>query len=58
MQCERGGEYKPPKNRKKPNLEGTGSRNTNEWWIAMLSGIHNHELAPKLADHLLASRIK
>ena len=26
MQCERSGEYKPPKMRKKPNLEGTGSR--------------------------------
>jgi len=24
MQCERSGEYKPPKTRKKPNLEGTG----------------------------------
>jgi len=26
MQCERSGEYKPLKTRKKPNLEGTGSR--------------------------------
>jgi len=24
----------------------------------MLCGIHNHELAPKLADHLLAGRLK
>ncbi|AES61098.2 hypothetical protein MTR_1g075860 [Medicago truncatula] len=26
MPCERSGEYKPPKTRKKPKLEGTGSR--------------------------------
>ena len=72
MQCERSGEYKPPKARKKSNLEGMSSRkcdclfrlrdlfdkDTNDWWLAMLSGIHNHELVPKLADHLLAGRIK
>jgi len=72
MQCERSGEYKPPKTRKKPKLEGTGSRkcqcqfrskcffekNTQDWWIAMLCGIHNHELAPKLTGHLLAGRLK
>ena len=27
MQCERSGEYKPPKTRKKPKLEGTGQGN-------------------------------
>ena len=68
MQCERSGEYKPPKTRKKPNLEGMSSRkceclfrlkcffekNTQDWWIAMLCGIHNHEFAPKLVAHLLA----
>jgi len=72
MQCERSGEYKPPKTRKKPNLEGTGSRkceclfrlhgffekDIKDWWIAMLCGIHNHELTPKLAGHLLAGRLK
>lgn len=72
MQYERSGEYKPPKTRKKSNLEGPGSRkceclfrlcgffknDTNDWWVAMLNGIHNHELAPKLASHLLAGRIK
>jgi len=50
MQCERSGEYKPPKTRKRTNLEGIGSRkcpypfrlkgffdkDTNDWWIAML----------------------
>jgi len=32
--------------------------NTQDWWIAMLCGIHNHELVPKLAAHLLAGRLK
>ena len=72
MQCERSGEYKPPKTSKKPKLEGTNSRkceclfrlkcffekNTQDWWLAMLCGIHNHELAPKLTGHLLAGRPK
>lgn len=29
MQCERSGEYKPPKTRKKPKLEGMGTRKCN-----------------------------
>ena len=29
MQCERSGEYKPPKTRKKSKLEGTGTRKCN-----------------------------
>jgi len=29
MQCERSGEYKQPKTRKKPKLEGTGTRKCN-----------------------------
>jgi len=72
MQCERSGEYKPPKTRKKPSLKGMDSRkcecmfrlkgffdkDTKDWWIAMLCGIHNHELAPKLVGHLLAGRLK
>jgi len=72
MQCEKSGEYKPPKTSKKPKLEGTGSRNcecpfrlkcffennTQDWWIAMLCGIHDHDLAPKLIAHLLAGRLK
>jgi hypothetical protein len=29
MHCEMSGEYKPPKTRKKPKLEGTGSRKCN-----------------------------
>ncbi|AES61205.1 hypothetical protein MTR_1g080040 [Medicago truncatula] len=72
MQCERSGEYKPPKTRKKPKLEGTGSRKCNclfrlkcffekrtqEWWIAMLCGVHDHNLAPNLSGHLLAGRLR
>jgi hypothetical protein len=33
-------------------------KDTNDWWLTMLSGIHNHDLEPKLADHLIAGRIK
>jgi len=72
MQCERSGEYKPPKTRKKPKLKGMGSRkcecpfrlkyffekNTKDWRIAMLCGIHNHELEPKLTAHLLVGQLK
>ena len=72
MQCERSGEYKPPKTRKKPKLEGTSTRKCNcpfrlkcffdkktqDWWIAMLCGIHNYDLAPKLSGHLLVGRLK
>ena len=53
LKCEMSGEYKPPKTRKKPKLEGMGSRkydcpfrlkcffekNTQDWWIEMLCGI-------------------
>ncbi|XP_039690286.1 uncharacterized protein [Medicago truncatula] len=72
MQCERSGEYKPLKTRKKPKLEGTSSRKCNclfrlkcffekkkqEWWIAMLCGVHNDDLAPNLSGHLLAGRLR
>jgi len=58
MQCERSGIYKPPKTRKKPNLESIGSRkcncpfrlkgffdkDTNDWWLGMLCEMHNHDL--------------
>jgi len=71
MQCGRSGIYKPPKMRKKPNLEGIGSRkcncpfrlkgffdkDTNDWWLAMLCGMHNHDLDEKLSGHLIAGRL-
>jgi hypothetical protein len=71
MQCENSGEYKPSKTRKKPNLEGINSRkcqcpfrlkgffdkDTNDWWIAMLCGMHNHDLEEKLQGHLLEGRL-
>ena len=71
MQCEMSGEYKPPKTRKKLNLEGIGSKkhqcsfrlqgffdnDTNDWWIAMLCEMHNHDLEEKLQGHLLAGRL-
>jgi len=72
MQCEMSGIYKPPKTRKKPNLEDIGSRkcncpfrlkgffdkDTNDWWIAMLCGMHNHDLDEKLSRHLIAEEKK
>jgi len=71
MQCERSGIYRPPKMRKKSNLEGIGSRKcncsfrlkgffdkeTNDWWLAMLCGMHNHDLDEKLSGHLTAGRL-
>ena len=71
MQYERSGIYKPPKTRKKPNLEGIDSRkcncpfglndffdkDTNDWWVVMLCGMHNHDLEEKLQGHLLAGRL-
>ena len=65
MQCERSGIYKPRNMRKKPNLEGIDSRkcnclfrlkgffdkDTNDWWLAMLCGMHNHDLDEKLFGH-------
>jgi len=71
MQCDRSGIYKPPKTRKKPNLEGIGLRkcncpfrlkgffdkDTNDWWLAMLCGMHNHDLDEKLSGHLIAGRL-
>jgi len=71
MQCEMSGIYKPPKTRKKPDLEGIDSRkcncpfrlkgffdkDTNDWWIAMLCGMHNHDLDEKLSGHLIAGRL-
>ena len=71
MQCERSGIYKPPKTKKKPNLEGIRSRkcnclfrlkgffgkDTNDWWLAMLCGMHNPDLDEKLLGHLIAGRL-
>ena len=68
LQYERSGVYKPPKRKNKLNLEGTSSmkcgcsfmmcgyfeKKTNDWWLAMLNGVHNHELDAKLGGHLLA----
>jgi len=72
MQCERSGIYKPPKTRKKLNLKGIGSRkcncmfrlkgffdkDTNNWWVAMLCGMHNHDLDEKLLGYVIAGRLR
>jgi hypothetical protein len=39
-------------------LCGFFEKDTKDWWIAMLSGIHNHELMPNLVGHLRAGRLK
>jgi len=39
-------------------LCGFFDKDKNDWWVAIISGIHNHELASKLVGHLLAGRIK
>ena len=71
MQCERSGIYKPPKTRKKPNLEDIDSRkcnclfrfkglfdkDINDWWISMLCVMHNHDLEENFQGHLLAGRL-
>ena len=67
MQCERSGIYKPPKTRKKPNLEDIDSRkcnclfrfkglfdkDINDWWISMLCVMHNHDLEESYKDTFL-----
>ncbi|AES64552.1 hypothetical protein MTR_2g027000 [Medicago truncatula] len=30
---------------------------TNDWWLAMLCGMHNHDLEEKLQGHLIAGRL-
>ncbi|AES90862.2 hypothetical protein MTR_4g100470 [Medicago truncatula] len=30
---------------------------TNDWWLAMLCGMHNHDLKEKLQAHLIAGRL-
>ncbi|KEH19313.1 otubain, putative [Medicago truncatula] len=29
-----------------------------EWWLAILNGVHNHDLESRLDGHLLAGRLK
>jgi len=30
---------------------------TNDWWLAMLCGMHNHDLDEKLSEHLIPGRL-
>lgn len=39
-------------------MRGYFEKKTNDWWLAMLNGVHNLELEPKLGSHLLAGRLK
>jgi len=67
--CERSGEHKVPNTKVKH--EATGSRKCgclfkvrgyvvredNAWRLAILNGVHNHEMVPYVARHLLAGRL-
>ena len=58
--------------KKKPKYESTGSRKcgcmfivsgyltrqTNEWRLNILNGVHNHAMQPALEGHMLASKLK
>jgi hypothetical protein len=67
--CERSGEHKVPKTKVKH--EATGSRKCgclfkvrgyvvredSSWKLAILNGVHNHEMVPYVAGNLLAGRL-
>ena len=67
--CERSGEHKVPKTKVKH--EGMGSRKCgclfkvrgyvvredNAWKLAILNGVHNHEMVPYVTGHLLTGRL-
>lgn len=69
LDCERSGEHKVPK--RKVKHEATGSRKCgclfkvrgyvvredNAWRLAILNGVHNHEIVSYVAGHLLAGRL-
>jgi len=68
--CERSGAQQVPK--KIPKHATTGSRKcgclfmvsgylsrqTNEWGLNILNGVHNHTMEPTLEGHILAGRLK
>ncbi|AES95970.2 FAR1 DNA-binding domain protein [Medicago truncatula] len=68
--CERSGTHKVPE--KKPKHARTGSRKcgclfmisgyqrkqTKEWGLNILNGVHNHPMEPALEGHILAGRLK
>ncbi|KEH30266.1 hypothetical protein MTR_4g066090 [Medicago truncatula] len=37
---------------------GYFEKKTNEWWLAILNGVRNHELEPRSDCHLLAGRLR
>ncbi|AES91911.1 hypothetical protein MTR_4g120790 [Medicago truncatula] len=38
-------------------LKGFFDKDTNDWWLAMLCGMRNHDLEEKLQGHLIAGRL-
>jgi len=39
-------------------VSGYLSRQTNEWGLNILSGVHNHAMEPALEGYILAGRLK
>ena len=39
-------------------LCGYLSRETNDWRLNILDGVHNHEMKPSLVGHMLASTLR
>jgi len=39
-------------------VSGYLSRQTNEWKLNILNGVHNHVMEPALEGHMLAGRLK
>jgi len=64
LNCDRSGEYKPPKTKKKLKLEvtclrrcgcpfrmcGYFEKKTNDWWLSVLNGVHKNELMLEKLD--------
>ncbi|XP_004506265.1 uncharacterized protein [Cicer arietinum] len=67
--CERSGKYRPWKNPKPTRstwsrkcecpfrLRGTPSNVGDEWYLHVICGVHNHELAKKLTGHAFLGRL-
>ena len=39
-------------------ISGYLSKQTNEWRLNILNGVHNHSMEPTLEGHMLAGRLK
>jgi len=70
LMCERSVVHKVPKKRSKHEttrsrksgcmfiVRGYLSRQTNDWRLNIINGVHNHEMKPALEGYMLAGRLK